>query len=48
MNHQEILNLLSEANGSSSTTRKWNIINDQSNVNYSVGNKIINIKVRYL
>ena len=41
MNHQEILNLLIEANGSSSTTRKWNIINDQSNVNYSVGNKII-------
>ena len=41
MEHQKILNLLNEANNSNFVTRKWNIFNDQSNINYDVGNKII-------
>ena len=40
MNHEKILNLLNELNDSN-LSRKWNIINDQSNANYDVGNKII-------
>ena len=43
MDHQKILNLLSEANDSRFVTRKWNIVNDQSNTNYDVGNEIIYI-----
>ena len=38
MEHQKILNFLNEANDSKFVTRKWNIVNDQSNVNYDVGN----------
>ena len=46
MEHQKILNLLNEASNSKFVTRIWNIVNDQSNANYDVGNKIIyNIKV---
>ena len=41
MEHQKILNLLDEANDSKFVTRKWNIVNNQSNANYA-GNKIIN------
>ena len=41
MEHQKILNLLNEAGDSKFVTRKWSIVNDQSNVNYDVGNKII-------
>ena len=41
MEHQKILNLLNEANYSKLVTRKWNIVNDQSNANYDVGNEII-------
>ena len=41
MKHQKRLNLLSEASGSKFVTRNWNIVNDQSNANYSVINKII-------
>ena len=41
MGHQEILNLLNEASNSKFLTRKWNIVNDQSNANYDVGNEII-------
>ena len=41
MEHQKILNLLNQANGSKSVTRKWNIFNNQSNVNYDIGNEII-------
>ena len=41
MEHQKILNLLNEANGSRFVTRKWNTVNDQSNANYDVGNEII-------
>ena len=46
MEHQEILNLLNEVSDSKFVTRKWNIVNDQSNANYDVGNEIIyNIEV---
>ena len=41
MEHQKILNLLSEINDSKFVTRKWNIVNELSNANYSVGNEII-------
>ena len=43
MDHQKVLNLLNEANDSKFVTRKWNIVNDQSNANYDVGNEIIYI-----
>ena len=32
---------MNEANYSKFVTRKWNIVNDQSNANYDVGNEII-------
>ena len=35
------MNLLTEANDSEFVTRKRNIVNDQSNANYDVGNEII-------
>ena len=41
MEQQKILNLLNEASGSKLVTRKWNIVNDQSNANYDAGNEII-------
>ena len=41
MDHQNMLNLLNEANDSKFVARKWNIVNDQSNANYDVGNEII-------
>ena len=41
MEHQKTLNLLNEANDSKFVTRKWNIVNDQSNAKYGVGNEII-------
>ena len=34
-------NLLNEASDSKFVTRNWNIVNDQSNANYSVGKEII-------
>ena len=40
MKHQKIFNLLNEACDSKFVTRKWSIVNDQSNANYDVGNKI--------
>ena len=42
MEHQKILKLLNEAGNSKFVTRKWNIVNDQSNynANYSASNKI--------
>ena len=44
--HQKILNLLNETNDSKFLTKKWNLVNDQSNVNYNVGNGFIyNTKV---
>ena len=46
MEHQKILNLLNEASDSKFVTNKWNIVNDQLNANYDVGNDIIyNTKV---
>ena len=41
MKSRKILNLLNEASDSKFATRKWNIVNDQSNENYAVGNKVI-------
>ena len=41
MEHQKTINLLNEASNSKFITRKWNIVNDQSNANYSIGNEII-------
>ena len=40
MEHQKILNLLNEANDSKFVTRKWNIVNDNSNSNYAAANEI--------
>ena len=42
MEHQKILNLLSEPSNSEFVTRKWNIVNDQSNAYYNVRNETIN------
>ena len=41
MEHQKISNLLNEVSDSKFVTRNWNIVNDQSNANYGVGNEII-------
>ena len=41
MGHQKTLNLLNEASNYKFLTRKWNIVNDQSNANYDEGNEII-------
>ena len=43
MEQQKILNLLNEASGSKLVTRKWNIVNDQSNANYDAGNERLSI-----
>ena len=40
MEHKKILNLLNDANDSKFVTRKWDIVNDNSNANYAVGNEI--------
>ena len=36
MEHQKILNLLNEACDSELVTKKWDIVNDQSNASYNV------------
>ena len=41
MEHRKILNLLNEASDSKFVTRKWNIVKDQWNTSYDVGNEII-------
>ena len=41
MEHQKILNLLNDAKDSKFVTRKWNIVNDQSNASYDVRNEVI-------
>ena len=41
MEHQNLLNLLNEARSPKIVTRKWNIVNDQSNTNYDIENEII-------
>ena len=38
--HQKMSNLLTEQNNSKFYARKWNIVHDQSNANYDVGNWI--------
>ena len=40
MKHQKILNLLNDANDSKFITKKWSIVNDNSNSNYAATNKI--------
>ena len=40
MEHQKILNLLNDANSSKFVTRKWDIVNDNSNSNYAAANEI--------
>ena len=39
--YQKILNLLNEASDSKFVTRKWNLVNHQSNANYDLRNEII-------
>ena len=41
MEYQITLNFLNEANDSKFVTRKWNIVNNQSNANYDAGNEIV-------
>ena len=41
MEHQKILNSLNKAKEFKFVTRKWNLVNDQSNAYYDVGNEII-------
>ena len=38
---QRMLNLSNKASNFKFLTRKWSIINDQSNTNYAVGNEIV-------
>ena len=40
MKYQKILNLLNDANYSKFVTRKWNIVNDNSNSDYAPANEI--------
>ena len=40
MEHQNILNLLNEANDYKFVTRRWNIVNDNSKLNYDATNEI--------
>ena len=40
MEHQKNLNSLNELNNSKFLTRKWNIVNDQSNANYDARKEI--------
>ena len=48
MEQQKIWNLLCEASGSTFKTRNWNMVNDQSNANYSVENEIIYSNMKYM
>ena len=41
MERQKILNLLNDASNFRFVTRKWKIINDQSDANYAAQNEII-------
>ena len=40
MEHQKILKLLNDPNDSKFVTRKWNIVSDNSNLNYAAANDI--------
>ena len=44
MEHQKILKLLNDANDSKFVTRKWNVVNDNSNSNYAAANDIPTIQ----
>ena len=39
MENQKTLNFLNETSDSKFTTRKWNMVNDQSNANYDIRNE---------
>ena len=39
------MNLWNEASSSKFVTKEWNIVNDQSNANFNVGNEVINTEV---
>ena len=41
MEHKKVLHWLNEARDSNFATRKWNVVNDQSNANHNVVNEII-------
>ena len=41
MERQKVLNLLNEVSDSKFVSRNWNLVNDQSDANCSVGNEII-------
>ena len=41
MAYKKILNLLNDANDSKFVTKKWNIVNDNSNSNYAAAYEII-------
>lgn len=41
MEHQKRLNLLNKRSDCNFVARNWIIVNDESNANYSVSNKII-------
>ena len=41
MEYQKTLNILNEASDTKFVARKWNIVNDKSNVNYDVGNEVM-------
>ena len=41
MDHQKKSNLLNESSDSKFVNRNWNIVTDQWNTNYSLGNEII-------
>ena len=45
MEYQKTLNLLNEAKNSKFVSRKQNTVNDQSNANYDVENKVIDNSV---
>ena len=40
MEHQKLLNLLNKAIGSKFVTGKWNIFNDNSKLNFNIGNEM--------
>ena len=41
MENQKILSLLNKASDFRLVARKWNMVNDQSNTNYDIGNETI-------
>ena len=43
MKHEKILKLLNDAINSKFVTRKWNMVNDNSNWNYDAANEITSI-----